>query len=291
MTKPLVSIQILNWNRAEDTQIAIQSALNQTYENIEIIVIDNGSSDDSVRLIRKKFSNIKLIELEKNFGCPGGRNLGIPYCNGDFIFFLDNDGVLHKDGVSNAMNTMRKNPNIGIVAGVVYEFNDKSEINPSIQIINPKKFEDNLFSGGISLHRKSIYDSIGYYPEHFMYGGEESYLSIKLSTSNFNIIRDQSVVLWHKGSDIARDKSNEILSGYFNKLYIAFSLYPLKELIIFFIYFLIKYPIYASRAGILKQFYKKFKKDFSKTIIMGLRNRNPISQKNYNLYKKKGNNF
>ena len=79
MTKPLVSIQILNWNRAEDTQIAIQSALNQTYENIEIIVIDNGSSDDSVSLIRKKFSDIKLIELEKNFGCPGGRNLGIPY--------------------------------------------------------------------------------------------------------------------------------------------------------------------------------------------------------------------
>ena len=63
MTKPLVSIQILNWNRAEDTQIAIQSALNQTYENIEIIVIDNGSSDDSVRLIRKKFSNIKLKKI------------------------------------------------------------------------------------------------------------------------------------------------------------------------------------------------------------------------------------
>tara|TARA_R110002051_G_scaffold303610_1_gene372562 strand:+ start:14260 stop:15171 length:912 start_codon:yes stop_codon:yes gene_type:complete len=288
MMKPLVSIQILNWNRAEETQIAIQSALNQSYKNIEIIVIDNGSTDESVPLTKKNFPDITLIELKKNYGCPGGRNLGIPYCNGDYIFFLDNDGVLHQDAVLNSMSTIESDSKIGIVAGVVYEFNDKSEIDSKIEIHNPNIFETNLFSGGISLHRKSIYNLVGFYPEHFMYGGEESFLSIKLITTNYRIVKDESVVLWHKGSDEARDKSRETLSGYFNKLYIAFTLYPIKELSAFLIYFLFKYPYYAKKEGIWNQFKTKFKKDFFNTIKIGLRDRNPITPKDFNRYKKKG---
>ena len=62
-TYPLVSIQILNWNRADETVRAIKSALNQTYNNIEIIIIDNGSTDDSIEKIEINFPNLKLIKL------------------------------------------------------------------------------------------------------------------------------------------------------------------------------------------------------------------------------------
>src|SRR5690606_37509019 len=99
---PLISIQILNWNRAQETQRAIKSALNQTYKNTEIIVVDNGSDDNSVELTKENFPDIKIIQLDKNYGCAGGRNRGIPYCRGEYIFYLDNDGVLHEDAVANA---------------------------------------------------------------------------------------------------------------------------------------------------------------------------------------------
>lgn len=87
----LVSILILNWNRPEETLNAIKSAKEQTYPNTEIIVVDNGSTDNSVELITKHYPEIKLIRLDKNYGCPGGRNRGIPLCHRDYIIlkYLD----------------------------------------------------------------------------------------------------------------------------------------------------------------------------------------------------------
>lgn len=275
--KPLITIQILNWNRAEETQESIQSAFNQSYENIEVVVIDNGSTDNSIKLTKQNFPDIKLIALDKNYGCPGGRNRGIDYCNGEYIFYLDNDGVLHKDAVKNAYETVLSFENVGIVTGAIYEFQNRDEIDAACDIKSRDKKESNIFNGGISMHKKEIYDAVGLYPDHFMYGYEETYLSLKLSDTPYTIVEDKSVILWHKGSDVARDSSKEIIGSYFNKLYTSFSLFPLPKLIPFIFYFLFKYPIYAKRQGIQKMFWSKFRQDFISTIKMGLSNRNPIS--------------
>ncbi len=98
--RPLVSIMILNWNRTNETIRAIDSALKQSYHEIEIIVIDNGSDDKKIgQKISSLNADIKYYQLDKNYGCPGGRNRGIGFCNGEFIFFVDNDGILHKDAI------------------------------------------------------------------------------------------------------------------------------------------------------------------------------------------------
>ncbi|NNL01972.1 MAG: glycosyltransferase, partial [Eudoraea sp.] len=270
-------IQILNWNRAQDTQRAIKSALNQTYSNIEIVMVDNGSTDNSIALTKANYPNIKIVALDKNYGCPGGRNLGISHCCGEFIFYLDNDGVLHKEAVQNAYNTVMSEENVGVVTGVIYDFYDESEIDANCNFKSLERYESHVFNGGISMHKKSIYDDVGFYPKHFMYGYEETYLSLKLSDTSHKIIEDCSVVLWHIGSNTARDRSKEILSGYFNKLYTAFSLYPFSKLAPFFFYFLLKYPGYAKKEGIAKQFWLKFRNDFFSTIRMGIEDRNPIS--------------
>lgn len=274
---PLITIQILNWNRAEETQESIQSALNQSYDNIEVVVIDNGSTDNSIELTKKNFPGLKLVTLDANYGCPGGRNRGIEHCNGEFIFYLDNDGVLHKDAVKNAYETTLKFENVGIVTGDIYEFQDRKEIDADCNIRSNSKRESNIFNGGISMHKKEIYDAVGIYPDHFMYGYEETYLSLKLSDTQYKIIEDKSVILWHKGSDVARDSSKEIIGSYFNKLYTSFSLFPLTKLVPFIFYFLFKYPSYAKKQGIQKMFWSKFKTDFVSTIRMGINNRNPIS--------------
>lgn len=75
----LVSILILNWNHKFESVRAIKSALSQSYPYIEIIVVDNGSIDGSVDYLQSMFRDITIISLDKNYGCPGGRNRGIPF--------------------------------------------------------------------------------------------------------------------------------------------------------------------------------------------------------------------
>jgi GT2 family glycosyltransferase len=274
---PLISIQVLNWNRAQDTLRAIESAKNQSYTNIEIVFIDNGSEDDSVKLVREKYPEITIVKLDKNYGCPGGRNRGIPYCKGKYIFYLDNDGVLHKEAVKNAFQTMQSQKDIGIVTGQIYDFIFEDEIDAACVFKSQDIYEYNLFQGGISMHDVEIYKVLGYYPDHFIYGQEESFLALKLMDSKYSIIKDETVVLWHKQSEIARNKEKEILNGLFNKLYISIALYPFFATISFLLYFILIYPYHSSRLGVFTQFVNRVKKDFRKTIALGRSNRKPIT--------------
>ena len=209
----MVTIFILNWNRKDETYRVIESALNQTYLNIEIIVVDNCSEDGSAEYIRKLFPQVRYIQLDKNYGCPGGRNRGLPYCNGDFIFFCDNDGVLHEKAVENALNCILQDEKIAVVTGLVNDYNIKSEIDTSFHLPSPTLKETNLFQGGISLHRKSIYSEIGNYPDDYMYGGEETYLSLRIMDAGYKIVKSEQVILWHKKSDLARNYTKDSIQS------------------------------------------------------------------------------
>ncbi len=279
--EPLVSIQILNWNRAEETQMAIESAYNQTFKNIEVILVDNGSTDNSIVLSRQNYPKLTIVPLDKNYGCPGGRNRGITSCKGDYIFYLDNDGVLHEKAVENAMNTILHHDNVGVVTGTIYDFNNATEIDAHCKIRSQEVYEHNNFQGGICIHHKDIYETTGLYPEHFMYGAEEKYLTYKLFDNDYKIIKDESVVLWHKKSEIARDKIGEQLGSYFNKLYVAVVLYPTIPMLIFTFGFIVKYTYYAFKNGFGIRFVKRFFEDYFKTIKRGLIGRQPISIKAY----------
>lgn len=280
---PLISIQILNWNRAEETQRAIDSALQQTYPNIEVVVIDNGSTDNSIELTQINYPNIKLIQLDKNYGCPGGRNRGIEYCSGEFIFYLDNDGVLHKEAVQKAYDIIKEDNSIGVIAGVVYDFDEPTEINVAIVPESNKQYLHTNFQGGICLHRKSIYEQVGMYPDHFMYGGEEWYLTAKLLDNGFKIIKDESIILWHKRSELARNREGEVMNAYYNKLYGAVSLYPWKYALAFSLYFPTQYYKYAKKEGFEKAYRKTFFKRYFETIADARKNRSPIGSKAYSL--------
>lgn len=286
MANPLVSIQILNWNRGEETLRAIDSALNQSYDNIEVVVIDNGSTDGSVDLINRTYPDLLVVSLDRNYGCPGGRNRGIGHCAGDYIFYLDNDGVLHREAVEKAVEIMINHSKCAVVTGVVYDFEEIAEIDVNIRPKSNEQYLYRNFLGGICMHRKSFYNIVGNYPDHFMYGGEEWYLTAMILDNDLQIIKDESVILWHKRSSLARNREKELLNAYYNKLYISISLYPLKYAIAFALYFPLQYSKYAKKEGIVNTYRKTFFKRYATTIRKGLRNRKPISSKTYNILMK-----
>jgi len=281
---PLVSIFILNWNRKEETCRAIRGAINQTYSNIEILIVDNGSTDGSSFFIQKEFPHIRYIQLDKNYGCPGGRNRGLPYCKGDFILFCDNDGVLHKKAVENAVSFIIQHKDCAVVSGSVKDFNNESEIDTSyILLSSPTLKGTNFFQGGISLHRKSIYREIGNYPDDYIYGGEETYLSYRILDAGYKIVRSEQVILWHKRSELARNYSKEAIQGWGNALMNAYQLFPIEYFLSYFIYFFTIYPIYAIRRGFLKTYlnallsYLKRFKNYK---------RNPVKRSTYKMFRK-----
>jgi glycosyltransferase involved in cell wall biosynthesis len=93
MKNPLVSVLIPTFNRAYCVGNAIESALAQTYENIEIIVIDDGSTDETENIVARKFSSDKRVRYVRktNGGVSSARNCGIKTAKGDYIAFLDSD--------------------------------------------------------------------------------------------------------------------------------------------------------------------------------------------------------
>ena len=98
---------------------------------------------------------------------------------------------------------------------------------------------------------------------------------------DYKIIKNESVVFWHKKSEIARNRVGEQLGSYFNKLYVAIVLYPLMPMLIFATGFVVRYNYYAFKKGFGMQFLNKLSRDYFTTIKKGLKARQPVSLNAY----------
>jgi glycosyltransferase involved in cell wall biosynthesis len=110
---PLVSVIIPNYNYGRYLKNSIDSVLNQTYENIEIIVVDDGSTDDSVEIAMSYGQSLNLI-CQKNSGVSAARNNGLANINGTYVCFLDSDDSWEPEKVE-AQIALFDRPNIGLV--------------------------------------------------------------------------------------------------------------------------------------------------------------------------------
>jgi GT2 family glycosyltransferase len=115
--KEKVSAIIVNYNRAGTTCDCIESIVKQTHQLHEIIVVDNNSSDDSLRAIQKRFPKVILINNKENVGACIARNQAINVSNGDYLWFLDNDTVVLKKNTLHSMLELLKDKSIGAVGG------------------------------------------------------------------------------------------------------------------------------------------------------------------------------
>lgn len=116
--KKKVSIIIPCYNQGKYVQEAIESALNQTYKNIEIVCINDGSSDNSSEIIKNlvdKYKNIVFLDLKENKGLVNARNVAIDASTGEYILPLDADDIIENTYVEKAVEILNNNENIGIV--------------------------------------------------------------------------------------------------------------------------------------------------------------------------------
>jgi glycosyltransferase involved in cell wall biosynthesis len=118
----LVSIIIVAHNNWPDLELAVQSALHQSYKPIEVIVVDNSSNDGTTQLVQKLFGGRICYMRQPNTNEGGGRNAGIRLAAGEFIQFLDGDDFLAPDKIQKQIAMLNAAPEVDIVYGDVRQF-------------------------------------------------------------------------------------------------------------------------------------------------------------------------
>lgn len=121
-----IAILILNFNGKKDTLECLESiyrALEFKSLKVLVVVIDNGSTDNSIAAINKKFSQVKVIENKKNFGFAEGNNVGIRYAlknKFDYVLLLNNDTLVKKDFLVQLIKVAKKSKKTGIISPKIY---------------------------------------------------------------------------------------------------------------------------------------------------------------------------
>lgn len=129
--EPTVHIVILNWNGREDTIECLESLRELGYENARVVVVDNASTDDSVREISNEFPGITILESAVNLGFAGGNNIGIRHAmerGTDYIWLLNNDTVVENGALTALINRAAEDSSIGLCGSTLLYYSQKETI-------------------------------------------------------------------------------------------------------------------------------------------------------------------
>jgi GT2 family glycosyltransferase len=207
----LVTVVIVNYNRINDLFAALQSVREQDYSDVETIVVDNASTDNSVAMVAKQFPEVQVIELKQNIGF-GGYSEGFQIARGEFIFQMDNDSLMPDTTVlSEVVNRFQQGPsNLAAVATRVEEYRagvDRVEDLRQRDEHSGPIDTGGFHAGGVGF-RRSLLDKVGYYNEDIFLYGSESFLLMKILAAGYQILYHPEVLMLHKSSAIERSSSS-----------------------------------------------------------------------------------
>lgn len=284
-----ISVIYLNFNRKDDISFSLDRMLDQDYNDYEIIVVDQGSTDGSVDLIQSKFSNIKLYALKKNLGVSGGRNYGASKASGEYLLFIDDDAhFFSNNSLTLIVDFLSKNKDVGIVGFQVNDVNGK--LRDWVYGKRTKKYYNNIFEtqqyvGCGHVIKRELFTKVNGYSDELFFWGEEIEFCIKtFISSNYSIIYNPEIKVIHRVSDSSRlywsDKRTYykvrnrflLINNYFKQYFIAKSFY--------YIYYGLGYLLKAIINNATKQYIKGFM-DARKMRINNSKKINRVKLKKY----------
>lgn len=177
MNHPLVSVVIASYNMGQYLPQAIQSILNQTYKNLEVIVIDDGSTDDTEQNINTLLSDSRLRYIKQNnMGQPKAKNNGLAQCKGDFIAFCDGDDLWEENKLALQI-PLFKRPEVGVVyseVSYIDEHNNTYDKQPPYERyegkVTEQLLEKNFVPFGTAVIRKECIEKDGVFNDEYRMG-------------------------------------------------------------------------------------------------------------------------
>lgn len=197
--KGLVSIVVSNYNNGKYVKQCLNSLINQSYKNIEIIIVDDCSTDNSVKLIKawinrrssREKNRIKFLKMPQNIGFSGAVTVGMYLAQGEYIAMQDSDDVSHKNRIKLQVKYLEENQDIMMVGSNYYVFEDdinKARVEPNFVVYGKNEILEDFAQGrspvcfGTILFKGSIVDEIGGLTRKL--AGAEDYEFIQKSVIN-----------------------------------------------------------------------------------------------------------
>ena len=241
---PLVSVLIVNWNSKSDLEDCLGSLFGISYPSYEVIVVDNGSTDSSVELLKEKYPRVRIVESKKNLGFAGGNNVGFKYCRGKYILFLNNDTIVNKKFLSELVAFMESHKNVSVVQPTILFHRPKTPLHKKInsvgsfllnsgflyhmdygKIFKQSKYKDSyeIFSayGACFLARKKVIDKVGLFDSNYFAYFEETDFCHRVWLSGGRVMIYTKSFIYHKGAKTAEKLPSDFIQyhSFKNRLY------------------------------------------------------------------------
>lgn len=205
----MVSILIPCYNEQDVIESSLRNFENLNYENLEVIVIDDGSTDETFSIARK-FSEASTISIrvlqQKNQGKASALNLGISEAQGDYIFCADADSLIDPKALDYGLQALQKNPSASAVAGSVRVLRPNNlvqlyqDLEYSLGDVQKSFLSElgsvNIIPGPAGLFRKSAIESIGGYETNQETFAEDTELTLRLLADQRKIIFEPRMCSW-----------------------------------------------------------------------------------------------
>lgn len=262
-SKPRVSVIVLNWNNYEVTKKCLESLLQATYPNLDIIVVDNASVDGSGNRLQAKFAHFQFIFNEKNLGFARGCNVGIRAAlrneNCAYVLLLNNDAVVTPGFLEKAVDTAEENKSIGLVGGKVLQSPESNKIwyagghidrwrgQAMIRGYGEADYgqydepcDVGFITGGLMLIKKEVLKTVGLLPEEYFFGVEEWDYSMVTQRAGYRLCYVPDFIAFHKGDGSHWNYDPKYVYNYYrNKLifqekFLPKGLFPLWRMVFIF---------------------------------------------------------
>lgn len=199
MTGPLVSVILATHNRAHLLPEAVQSILAQTWQEFEIIIVDDASKDETpivINYLAENDDRIRSISTRQNIGPGAARNLGIAQARGEYIAIMDDDDLAYPERLATQLTVFKQNTNISLVFSSVSWVDDRMNILQTFpgvvardqfpaspdQVFNLIYLESNKIPNATILTKKDLWVTFSYPPQPWI--GEDWFLFLQLASSN-----------------------------------------------------------------------------------------------------------
>ena len=213
-----LSIITVNFNGLKDTCALIDSITFN--EDMEVIVVDNGSTENEASILQERYSNVKVIRSEKNLGFAGGNNLGMKAAKGKYLYLINNDTIFKDFNPQILIQRLESTPKIGMVCPKIRFAWDDSPIqfagytplspitirNRAIgfgekdngQYNTPHQTPD--AHGAAMMLKREVIDKVGLMPECYFLYYEELDWSMMINRTGYEIWYDPASTIYHKES-------------------------------------------------------------------------------------------
>lgn len=192
--------------------------LNYPNNKIEVICVDNGSTDNTIPYLKKHYPYVKIIENKINLGSPKALNKAIRVSKGEYFIRLDNDIIIDPECINEMLKTFSKNNKIAAVAAKLYhdEYGGKvyRNLGWSYDFFTGKSFvrgknrkdtgqfeediEMDFVGGGVAMYKRSIFNKVGYFDERYFICLEDLDWDLRAHKLGYKIYCSGKAKLWHK---------------------------------------------------------------------------------------------